>query len=73
MGGSSSMSLDQIRMEGWRALTERLGAAGAMRLMMQDDPGHGDSTNERRNLFADLTIDTLLDAIDERARPDDRR
>jgi hypothetical protein len=29
MRGSSSMSLDQIRMEGWRALTERLGPRGA--------------------------------------------
>jgi len=34
-----SMSLYQIRMEGWKALTERLGPAGAMRFMMQYDPG----------------------------------
>jgi hypothetical protein len=70
---SSSMSLYQIRMEGWRALTERLGPAGAMRFMMQYDPGHGDYTKERHEIFAELTIDTLLDAIDKRARPEDRR
>ena len=70
MSGSSSMSLYQIRMEGWKALTERLGPAGAMRFMMQYDPGHGDYTKERRDIFADLTIDTLLDAIE---RPEDRR
>jgi len=69
----SSMSLYQIRMEGWRALTERLGPAGAMRFMMQYDPGHGDYTNERHEIFAELTIDTLLDAIDKRACPEDRR
>lgn len=60
------MSLYQIRMEGWRALTERLGPAGAMRFMMQYDPGYGDYTKERHELFADLTIDTLLDAVNER-------
>jgi len=44
-----------------------------MRFMMQYDPGHGDYTKERRDIFAELTIDTLLEAIDERARPEDRR
>ncbi len=72
MSGSSSMSLYQIRMEGWKALTERLGPSGAMRFMMQYDPGSGDYTKERIEIFADLTIDSLLDAIDERARPDRR-
>lgn len=52
-------------------MTERLGPAGAMRFMMQYDPGHGDYTKERRDLFADLTIDALLEAIDERGRPED--
>ena len=70
MNCPSSMSLYQIRMEGWKALTERLGAAGAMRFMMQYGPGHDDYTKERREIFADLTIDALLDAIDERKRPD---
>lgn len=68
-----SMSLYQIRMEGWRALTDALGPAGAMRFMMQYDPGYGDYTQERRDIFADLTIDTLLEAIDRRARPEDHR
>ncbi|MEA2162509.1 MAG: hypothetical protein QOK37_636 [Thermoanaerobaculia bacterium] len=63
---SKPMSLYQIRMEGWKALTERLGPAGAMRFMMQYDPGYGDYTKERQDLFADLTIDTLLDAVNER-------
>ena len=73
MSGSSSLSLYQIRMEGWKALTERLGPAGAMRFMMQYDPGYGDYTKERREIFAELTIDALLEAIDERIPPEDRR
>jgi hypothetical protein len=44
-----------------------------MRFMMQYDPGYGDYTQERREIFADLTIDTLLDAIDRNARSKDRR
>ena len=47
MNPSSQKSLYQIRMEGWQALTERLGPAGAMRFMMQYDPGHGDYSKER--------------------------
>jgi hypothetical protein len=57
------MSLYQIRMEGWKALTDRLGASGAMRFMMQYDPGHGNYSSERHEIFADLTMDDLLDAI----------
>ena len=71
MSGSSSMSLYQIRMEGWKALTDRLGPAGAMRFMMQYDPGYGDYTKERHEIFAGLTIDTLLDAIEKEGRAED--
>lgn len=73
MSRPSSMSLYQIRMEGWKVLTERLGPAGAMRFMMQYDPGYGDYTTERREIFADLTIDSLVEALDERPRTDHRR
>jgi hypothetical protein len=55
-----SMSLYQIRMEGWN---ERLGPAGAMRFMMQYDPGRGDYSKERHEIFADLDIDKILDSI----------
>lgn len=60
---SRSMSLYEIRMEGWKALTERLGPAGAMRFMMQYDPGHGDYSRERHTLFADLGLEEVLESI----------
>jgi len=44
-----------------------------MRFMMQYDPGHGDYTRERRDIFAELTIDTLLDTLDKGERPGDHR
>jgi hypothetical protein len=65
MNRSSSMSLYQIRMEGWKALTERLGPGGAMRFMMQYDPGYGDYTKERQEIFAQDTLDALLDSIEQ--------
>jgi hypothetical protein len=63
MSKSASMSPYEIRLEGWKALTERLGPAGAMRFMMQYDPGHDDYTKERQEIFADLEIDELLGAV----------
>lgn len=68
MSRSSPMSLYEIRMEGWKALTERLGASGAMRFMMQFDPGHGDYSQERHTLFADLDLEQLLEHV-RRDRP----
>lgn len=63
MSKSASLSAYQIRLEGWKALTERLGPAGAMRFMMQYDPGHGDYTNERQEIFADLDLEDLLASV----------
>ncbi len=65
MSWSSSMSLYEIRMEGWKALTERLGPAGGNVFMMQYNPGHGDYSKERHELFAGLTLETLLDSIEK--------
>jgi hypothetical protein len=64
MTRSSEMSLYKIRMEGWKALTERLGPAGAMRFMMQYDTGYGDYSDERRAIFADVTLEELLQRIE---------
>jgi hypothetical protein len=67
---SRHLSDYDIRREGWRALTERLGVAGAIRFLTQYDPGHGDYTKERRELFADLTLDEALRRIERQAGRD---
>jgi hypothetical protein len=58
-----TLSLYELRREGWEALTERLGVSGAIRFLMQYDPGQGDYTTERRSLFADLSLDDVLNEI----------
>ena len=60
MSRAAGLSSYEIRAEGWKALTERLGVSGAIRFLMEYDPGHGDYVEERRELFRDLS---LKDAI----------
>lgn len=67
----SRLSPYELRREGWQALTERLGVSGAVRFLMQYDPGRGDYTEERRELFADLSLDDALAEI--RSREDETR
>ena len=64
MSRAATLSNYEIRAEGWKALTERLGVSRPIRFLMEYDPGRGDYVDERRELFRDLTLD---DAI-ERAR-----
>jgi hypothetical protein len=60
MSRASSLSNYEIRAEGWKALTERLGVSGAIRFLMEYDPGRGDYVEERRELFRDLTLDEAV-------------
>jgi hypothetical protein len=66
---ASNMSAYEIRAEGWRALTERLGVSGAIRFLMQYDPGRGDYTIERSALLADVSLDEALRRIKSREPP----
>jgi hypothetical protein len=68
--GSSGAHLSdyEIRMEGWKVLTERLGISGAIRFLTQYVPGFGDYTQERHDLFANLTLDEALRRIEQRSR-----
>lgn len=62
-----SLSNYDLRMEGWKALTERLGVSGAIRFLMEYDPGRGDYVRERETLFAGLTLEEALRAIRDEA------
>lgn len=45
--------------EGFDALVERLGTAGALRYVLQFERGIGDYTEERKNLLKDFSIGNL--------------
>ena len=60
MSRAATLSNYEIRVEGWKALTQRLGVSGAIRFLMEYDPGHGDYVAERRELFRDLTLDDAI-------------
>ena len=60
MNRSDMLSNYEIRAEGWKALTERLGVSGAIRFLMEYDPGRGDYVEERRELFRNLTLDDAI-------------
>jgi hypothetical protein len=60
MSRAARLSNYEIRAEGWKALTERLGVSGAMRFLMEYDPGRGDYVEERRELFRDLTLEEVI-------------
>ena len=60
MSRAARLSNYEIRAEGWKILTERLGVSGAIRFLMEYDPGHGDYVEERRELFRDLTLDDVI-------------
>lgn len=62
---SEIMSDYEIRKEGWKVLTERLGISGAIRFLMQYDTGHGDYTEERKALFEHLTPDEALKLVED--------
>ena len=67
----SNLSPYELRREGWKALTERLGIAGAIRFLMQYEAGGGDYTVERRQLFADLRLDETLAELRSREKRGD--
>ena len=60
MSRADRLSNYEIRAEGWKALTERLGVSGAIRFLMEYDPGRGDYVEERRELFRTLTLDDAI-------------
>ncbi len=59
----------ELRDRGFRALTEALGWANAVRFLRQYDPGSGNYTEERRTLLPDWDAATLLQKVQELQKP----
>ena len=67
MSRAATLSNYEIRAQGWKALTERLGVSGAIRFLLEYDPGRGDYVEERHELFRDLTLDEAIARARERS------
>jgi hypothetical protein len=61
-------NLSTIRNEGYRILTQGLGAAGAIVFLRQFENGNGDYTNERRTKLAldENSVDAIASRIKKR-------
>ncbi|MBI2559618.1 MAG: hypothetical protein HYW14_00580 [Planctomycetes bacterium] len=56
-------TLKEIKEEGWHALVEKLGVAGATMFLMEHEKGYGDYTIERRKIFDEKSIDEIVKEI----------
>jgi len=50
-----------ILRDGFDALDEKLGPAGALRFMLHYDPGKGDYTQERSEILKDIDIEKAME------------
>ena len=62
---SKRMSLNQIRIAGIEALARTLGPVDMVRFLRQYDMGSGDYTKERDKLLSGMSIDDIMNGIDE--------
>ena len=61
-----AMTLPEIRREGFQALLDRLGPAGAICFLRQYDPGRGDYTKDRHQWLDSLDDEDVIAAVKQR-------
>ena len=57
-----------LQREGFRALCDRLGLAGAVRFLWQVEAGHGDYTKERDKIVRGVRVSDIVATIRGRRR-----
>ena len=56
---ATTMTLEQIRLTGLKALSRDLGAIGLVRFLQQYETGYGDYTAERRFWLGERTVQEI--------------
>jgi len=56
---------DAIRRAGMSALKKELGIVGTAYFIRQFSPGYGDYTDERDEFFQGITLDEIINSIEE--------
>ena len=60
---TETMTLDQIKIEGIKALERHLGPDGMIRFLQQFETGWGDYTKERHKWLKETSVETLAEKI----------
>ncbi len=68
---ATTMTLEEIRLAGLRALSRELGTVGLVRFLQQFETGHGDYTMERHDWLDKDTVQDIVQQIRERREIDD--
>ena len=63
---TTTMTLEQIRTLGLKALSQELGPVGLIRFLQQFETGHGDYTRERHQWLGQNTVQELVQEIERR-------
>ena len=58
----------ELRNEGFRALCERLGMAGALRFIAEFSSGQGDYTRERRGILGKRSLSEVMRDVRRRRK-----
>lgn len=58
-----TLTLDQIRIEGLKALERHLGPDGMIRFLQQFETGQGDYTKDRHKWLKETSVKTLTEKI----------
>jgi hypothetical protein len=64
----STMTLEQVRLTGLRALSRDLGPVGLVRFLQQFEMGNGDYTAERHRWLGERTVQDLVQEIERRRK-----
>ena len=60
---TENMTLDQIRIEGLKALERHLGSEGMILFLQQFETGRGDYTKERHKWLKETSVEALAEKI----------
>ena len=60
---TETMTFDEIRIEGLKALERRLGPQGMIRFLQQFETGRGDYTKERHKWLKGISVESLAEKI----------
>ena len=64
---ASTMTLEQVRAAGLKALARELGPVGLIRFLQQFETGSGDYSTERHRWLGDHTVEELAQEIKQRS------